>query len=168
MNDFTRRNWRCRLLQFNPPSRPPAQLERHSIRFVRRGEKSNAGRKERGGEKAGRFCKYKKRYPILMGKERTLAFLKFMLADVPSAYACIRILCTWLQRRIGRSMPKKNSRGTIALKKRNANALSWHAIPISSLRKQTSANGFFHSLKYRTISSHSITLDGHWISIFVK
>jgi len=32
-------------------------------------------------------------FPILTGKERTLAFLKFMLADVPSAYACIRILC---------------------------------------------------------------------------
>lgn len=55
-------------------------------------------------------------------KERW-AFLKFMLADVPSAYACIRILCGCNEGSV-RSMPKKNSRGTIALKRRNASASS--------------------------------------------
>lgn len=35
-----------------------------------------------------------------MGKEKTLAFLKFMLADVPSAYICICILCGCSERSV--------------------------------------------------------------------
>lgn len=161
MNDFTRRNWRCRLLQFNPPSRPPAQPERHSIHFARRAKKSSA-RRDEGKKGRPRLCKYKKRYLFSWERKELLAFLKFMSTDVPSAYACIRILCGC---REGSVMPR-NSRETIALKK-GRQTHRRDATPISS-PSRADQNGFFHSIKYRTILSHSIQIDAHKVSIFIK
>lgn len=49
-------------------------------------------RRVKRGKKDRSPLQVQKAFLILVGKERTLAFLKFMLAHVPSAYACTRIL----------------------------------------------------------------------------
>lgn len=91
VNDFTRRNWRCRPLQFNPPSGPPTQL---GVLFFFRSatrEKSSA-RRETGGNKVDCSRQIQGRY--LFPREKDVGFFKIHINSCTfHVYICSILRC---------------------------------------------------------------------------